>query len=72
MRKNDEIASVLAWKCLKLRRVDYWEKGAGNVVVLSRERKNGHGDDGGRGKRGGRFGGFVGNLLVEVWCLDNL
>ncbi|KAF8877831.1 hypothetical protein CPB84DRAFT_1852537 [Gymnopilus junonius] len=44
MRKNDEIAGVLAWKCRKLRRVDHWEgyengAGAGKVVVLLREGK---------------------------------
>ncbi|KAK0470444.1 uncharacterized protein EV420DRAFT_1634866 [Desarmillaria tabescens] len=37
-RKNDEIASLLAWKCGKLRRVDHWEDGSGKVVVLVRER----------------------------------
>jgi len=37
IRKNDEIASVLAWKCLKLRRVDHWEDGGGKVVVLVRD-----------------------------------
>lgn len=44
MRKNDEIAGVLAWKCKKLRRVDHWESnedsGApGKVIVLLREGK---------------------------------
>ncbi|KDR76706.1 hypothetical protein GALMADRAFT_453238 [Galerina marginata CBS 339.88] len=43
MRKNDEIAGVLAWKCKKLRRVDHWEEGGGKVVVLLR-------DEGGHGK----------------------
>lgn len=44
LRKNDEIASLLAWKCRKLRRVDHWETapgaGAGGdrkVVVLVRD-----------------------------------
>lgn len=37
IRKNDEIASVLAWKCTKLRRVDHWEEGAGKIVVLVRD-----------------------------------
>ena len=75
MRKNDEIAGVLAWNFSKLRRVDYWEEGAGKVVVLLRERENGHGDEDGKeseGKRGGRLGGFVGSLSVEVRGLDNL
>ena len=38
------------------------------VVVFLRERERGHGDgdESGRGRRGGRFGGFVGGLLVEV------
>ena len=31
MQKNDETAGVLARKCPKLRTVDYWEEGAGNV-----------------------------------------
>ena len=68
IRKNDEVAGALAWKCPKLRRVDYWEEGVEKVVVLLRERKHGHGygDESGRGRRGGRFGGFVGGLLVEV------
>jgi hypothetical protein len=54
MRKNDEIAGVLAWKCPKLRRVDYWEEGAGKVVVLLREREqgHGHGDEGGKEREG--------------------
>jgi len=52
MRKNDEIAGVLAWKCPKLRRVDYWEEGAGKVVVLSREREHGHGDEGAKEREG--------------------
>lgn len=37
MRKNDEIAGVLAWKCRKLRRVDHWEEGTGKVIVLLRD-----------------------------------
>jgi len=39
LRKNDEIASLLAWKCPKLRRLDHWEDGrdAGKVIVLSRD-----------------------------------
>ncbi|KAJ7595711.1 hypothetical protein C8J56DRAFT_774826 [Mycena floridula] len=37
IRKNDEIAGVLAWKCAKLRRVDHWEHGSGKVVVLVRD-----------------------------------
>ncbi|KAF9261310.1 hypothetical protein L218DRAFT_905646, partial [Marasmius fiardii PR-910] len=35
MRKNDESASVLAWKCPKLRRVDCWDEA--KVVVLLKE-----------------------------------
>lgn len=42
IRKNDETASVLAWKCAKLRRVDHWEDGGGKVVVILK--------DGGDGK----------------------
>ena len=37
IRKNDEIASVLAWKCPKLRRLDHWEEGSGKVIVLLRD-----------------------------------
>jgi len=37
LRKNEEIASVLGWKCPRLRRVDHWEEGVGKVVVLLRE-----------------------------------
>ncbi|KAK1224019.1 hypothetical protein PQX77_013080 [Marasmius sp. AFHP31] len=39
VRKNDENASVLAWKCPKLRRLDYWDDspGVGKVVVLVKE-----------------------------------
>ncbi|KAG6916531.1 hypothetical protein DXG01_006472 [Tephrocybe rancida] len=37
IRKNDEVAGLLAWKCAKLRRVDHWEEGAGKVVVLVKD-----------------------------------
>jgi hypothetical protein len=37
LRKNDEIASMLAWKCPKLRRVDHWEQVGGKVIVLVRD-----------------------------------
>jgi len=37
IRKNDEIASVLAWKCAKLRRVDHWEDGGGKVIVIVKD-----------------------------------
>ncbi|PSR74342.1 hypothetical protein PHLCEN_2v9921 [Hermanssonia centrifuga] len=37
LRKNEEIASILAWKCPKLRRLDHWEDGSGKVVVLLRD-----------------------------------
>ncbi|KAI0088925.1 hypothetical protein BDY19DRAFT_1041748 [Irpex rosettiformis] len=36
-RKNEEIASVLAWKCPKLRRLDHWEENPGKVIVLIRD-----------------------------------
>ena len=36
-RKNEEIASVLAWKCPKLRRLDHWEENSGRVIVLVRD-----------------------------------
>ena len=49
MRKNDEIASVLAWKCKKLRRVDHWEENGNKIIVLLRD--NGLGDEpGGKDK----------------------
>ncbi|TFK33068.1 hypothetical protein BDQ12DRAFT_716058 [Crucibulum laeve] len=32
--ENNEIAGVLAWKYLTLRRMDHWEEGCGKVVVL--------------------------------------
>ncbi|KAJ7133738.1 hypothetical protein C8R43DRAFT_1022974 [Mycena crocata] len=41
VRKNDEVAGVLAWKCVKLRRVDHWEEGGGKVVVLVRDGERG-------------------------------
>ncbi|KAF8958861.1 hypothetical protein BDZ97DRAFT_1906380 [Flammula alnicola] len=44
MRKNDEIAGVLAWKCPKLRRVDHWEEGSPKVIVLLKE----HADEAGK------------------------
>lgn len=37
LRKNEEIASTLVWKCAKLRRVDHWEEGSGKVVILIRD-----------------------------------
>ncbi|KAG6860549.1 hypothetical protein C0995_009943 [Termitomyces sp. Mi166 len=37
IRKNDEVAGLLAWKCPKLRRVDHWEEGSGKVVVLVKD-----------------------------------
>lgn len=37
VRKNDEVAGVLAWKCGRLRRVDHWEEGTGKVIVLVRD-----------------------------------
>lgn len=37
LRKNEEIASNLVWKCAKLRRVDHWEEGSGKVVILIRD-----------------------------------
>ena len=42
MRKNDEIAGVLAWKCKKLRRLDHWdESGDGKIIVLLRDHEHG-------------------------------
>lgn len=37
IRKNDESASLLAWKCPRLRRVDHWDETGGKVIVLVRE-----------------------------------
>ena len=36
-RKNDEVASVLAWKCSKLRRLDHWDDTPGRIIVLVRD-----------------------------------
>lgn len=36
MKKNDWTASMLVWRCPKLRRVDHWDEGGSRVVVLSR------------------------------------
>lgn len=36
IKKNDEVASMLAWKCPKLKRVDYWDN-SGKVVILGKE-----------------------------------
>lgn len=49
IKKNDEIAGVLAWKCVKLRRVDHWEgpPGAtGKVINLFRDSDFGPGVEG--------------------------
>ena len=37
VRKNDEVASVLAWKCPKLRRLDHWDENSGKVIVLLKD-----------------------------------
>jgi hypothetical protein len=36
IKKNDEVASMLVWKCPKLRRVDYVEN-SGRVIILGKE-----------------------------------
>jgi hypothetical protein len=36
IKKNDEVASMLAWKCPKLKRVDYWDN-SGKVVILGKD-----------------------------------
>ncbi|KAF8637185.1 hypothetical protein AX17_002982 [Amanita inopinata Kibby_2008] len=41
LRKNDETAGMLAWKCAKLRRVDHWESDAGRIIVLLRDGERG-------------------------------
>jgi hypothetical protein len=43
MRKNDEIAGVLAWKCKKLRRLDHWDESSGKIIVLLRDHELGGG-----------------------------
>ena len=43
MRKNDEIAGVLAWKCKKLRRLDHWDESGGKIIVLLRDHEHGGG-----------------------------
>ncbi|THU97149.1 hypothetical protein K435DRAFT_838748 [Dendrothele bispora CBS 962.96] len=47
IRKNDENASMLAWKCPKLRRVDHWEDESETkkVIVLVKEGSHGKGKD---------------------------
>lgn len=37
IKKNEEVASVLAWKCPNLRRLDHWEEQAGKVIVLLKD-----------------------------------
>jgi len=37
VKKNEETASVLAWKCPKLRRLEHWEDAGSKVIVLLRE-----------------------------------
>jgi hypothetical protein len=37
VRKNDEVAGVLAWKCARLRRVDHWEENTSKVIILVRD-----------------------------------
>lgn len=37
VKKNEETASLLAWKCPKLRRLEHWEDGGSKVIVLLRE-----------------------------------
>jgi len=53
MKKNDEIASMLVWKCPKLRRVDHWQEGMGKVVLLGQDKLNaGMSNASGEGKQG--------------------
>lgn len=35
-KKNDWTASMLVWRCPKLRRVDHWDDGTSRIVVLTR------------------------------------
>jgi hypothetical protein len=37
VKKNDGTASILAWRCPKLRRLDHWDETSGRVIVLIRE-----------------------------------
>jgi hypothetical protein len=41
MRKNDEVAGLLAWKCKQLRWVDHWEYGSGKMIHLVRDHHGG-------------------------------
>ncbi|THH10617.1 hypothetical protein EW145_g1199 [Phellinidium pouzarii] len=41
IKKNDEVASVIAWKCPNLRRLDHWDEHADKVIVLLKEPKDG-------------------------------
>jgi len=45
MRKNDEVAGVLAWKCRKLQWVDHWEAGSGKMIHLVRDHCGEEGKD---------------------------
>ncbi|KAJ2917923.1 hypothetical protein MD484_g2482, partial [Candolleomyces efflorescens] len=55
MKKNDWTASMLVWRCPKLRRVDYWEDGTSRIIVLTR----------GPGSSASVGGGASGDQAVE-------
>lgn len=38
IRRNEEVSSLLAWKCTKLRRLDHWEDNSSKVIILLREK----------------------------------
>ncbi|KAH6913729.1 hypothetical protein BKA70DRAFT_1259312, partial [Coprinopsis sp. MPI-PUGE-AT-0042] len=40
IKKNDWTASMLVWRCPKLRRVDYWEPSENKIIVLTRTKVN--------------------------------
>ncbi|KAG2002208.1 hypothetical protein CC2G_004419 [Coprinopsis cinerea AmutBmut pab1-1] len=50
MKKNDWMASMLVWRCPKLRRVDHWEtsdgSGSGKIIILTRTRASANGSGG--------------------------
>ena len=35
-KKNDWMASMLVWRCPKLRRVDHWDPSESKIIVLTR------------------------------------
>ncbi|TDL22004.1 hypothetical protein BD410DRAFT_789087 [Rickenella mellea] len=44
IKKNDEVASVISWKCPKLRRLDHWDDPTKVIVLLKNADKDGEGE----------------------------